>query len=99
MDHIALGKRLRDARERRSLSQQAAADELGLPRTAVTLIEGGRGEFPPASLRSLQASTEPSVGELLSPGEPQDDPLVVLYRQAPQMRNDPGVKLAVERCL
>jgi Zn-dependent peptidase ImmA (M78 family)/transcriptional regulator with XRE-family HTH domain len=99
MDHIALGKRLREARERRTLSQQAAADELGLPRTAVTLIEGGQRQVSTSELTKFAGFYRLSIGELLSPDEPQDDPLVVLYRQAPQMRNDPGVKLAVERCL
>ena len=41
MDAAQLGRRLRAARDRRGLSQQAVADELGLPRTAITNIETG----------------------------------------------------------
>ena len=36
-----LGRSLRLAREARCLSQQAVADAIGLPRTAVTGLEGG----------------------------------------------------------
>ena len=36
-----LGSRLRRARESRGLSQQAAAQALDLPRTAVTQLEAG----------------------------------------------------------
>jgi Zn-dependent peptidase ImmA (M78 family)/DNA-binding XRE family transcriptional regulator len=99
MDHIALGKRLRETRERRGLSQQAVAEKLGLPRTAVTLIEGAQRQVSTNELTKFVELYRMSISELLSPNEPRDDPLVVLYRLAPQMRNDPGIKLAVERCL
>jgi transcriptional regulator with XRE-family HTH domain len=41
MDAAQLGSRLRAARDRRGLSQQAVADALGLPSTAITNIETG----------------------------------------------------------
>jgi cytoskeletal protein RodZ len=41
MDAAQLGDRLRAARDRLGLSQQAVADALALPRTAITNIETG----------------------------------------------------------
>ena len=41
MNPVNLGKQLRAARKARGLTQQAAADLLGLTRTAVTQIEAG----------------------------------------------------------
>jgi Zn-dependent peptidase ImmA (M78 family)/transcriptional regulator with XRE-family HTH domain len=99
MDHVALGRRLREARERRELSQQAVADALELHRTAITLIEGGQRQVSTAELTKFSGLYRMSVGELLSSDEPKDDPMVVLYRLAPQLENDPRVKLSVERCL
>ena len=99
MDHIALGRQLRSARERRGLSQQTVADAVGLPRTAVTLVESGQRQVSTAELTRFAELHGMSISELLSPNEPQDDPLVVLYRLAPQMGNDPKIKALVERCL
>jgi len=41
LDQPTLARRLRKAREDRGLTQQDAADALGISRTAVTQIEGG----------------------------------------------------------
>ena len=41
MSNPELARRLREARELASVSQQAAADHVGIPRTAITQIEAG----------------------------------------------------------
>ena len=100
MDHISLGNRLRSAREHASLSQQSVADKLGLQRTAVTLIESGQRQVSTSELTHFANLYRRSIAELLDPGETfTEDYLVVLYRLAPELENDPRVKQDVEICL
>ena len=68
-DAAQLGPRLRDAREKRGLSQQAVAEALGLPRTAVTNIETGN--------RSLSTKALPLVEDT---DECQSNPLAPLWQ-------------------
>ncbi|CAM3686784.1 helix-turn-helix domain-containing protein [Micrococcus flavus] len=49
----ALGSRLRAARERRGLSQQALADAVGLDRTMVNRIEGGQRKVTALELAAI----------------------------------------------
>lgn len=100
MDHINLGNRLRSARERSGLSQQAVADKLGLHRTAVTLIESGQRQVSTIELTRFAALYRSSIPELLDPGEKfAEEYLVVLHRLAPELQDDPEVKRDVETCL
>jgi Zn-dependent peptidase ImmA (M78 family)/DNA-binding XRE family transcriptional regulator len=100
MDHISLGNRLRAARERSGLSQQAVADKLSLQRTAISLIEGGQRQVSTIELTRFATLYRRSVAELLNPSEKfTEDYLVVLHRLAPELQNDPQVKLDVETCL
>lgn len=97
MDPINLGNRLRSARDRSGLSQQAVADKLGLPRTAVTLIESGQRQVSTRELTGFAALYRRSIAELLEPGEAfAEDHLVVLHRLAPALQDDPQVKRDVE---
>jgi transcriptional regulator with XRE-family HTH domain len=62
---LALGKRVRELREKRGFSQEAFADLCGLHRTAMSLIE--RGQRTP-SLRTLVTLSQGfgiSLSELL----------------------------------
>jgi Zn-dependent peptidase ImmA (M78 family)/DNA-binding XRE family transcriptional regulator len=100
MDRISLGNRLRAARERSGLSQQAVADKLGLQRTAVTLIEGGQRQVSTIELTQFATLYHRSVADLLNPSEKfAEDYLVVLHRLAPELQNDPQIKRDVETCL
>ncbi len=53
IDATQLGSRLRSARERRALSQQAVADALGVQRTAITNIETGNRSVSTLELARL----------------------------------------------
>ena len=53
VDAMQLGNRLRAARERCRLSQQAVADALDLPRTAVTNMESGSRSVSTLELTKL----------------------------------------------
>ena len=50
-----IGRRIREARERRDISQQKVADALGIPRTAVTNIEAGARNVSTLELTKLGA--------------------------------------------
>ena len=52
---LALGKRMRELRDKQGLSQEAFADHCGLHRTAVSLIE--RGKRVPSLTTLLTIST------------------------------------------
>lgn len=100
MDPISVGNRLRAARERSGLSQQEVADHLGLQRTAVTLIESGQRHVSTTELAQLATLYRRSISELLEQGDRfEEDYAVVLYRRAPELANEPKVKVDVENCL
>ncbi len=100
MDHVRLGNRLRSARELAGLSQQSVADKLGLQRTAVTLVESGQRQVSTSELTHFATLYRRSIAELIDPDEKfSEDYLVVLYRLAPELQNDPLVKQDVEVCL
>ena len=53
MEAEELGRRLRVAREARGLSQQAVANALDLPRTAITQMEAGNRSVSTLELTKL----------------------------------------------
>jgi len=53
MNPIELTNRLRKARDSRGISQQSAAKFVGLPRTAITQIEGGNRSVSTLELTKL----------------------------------------------
>ena len=101
MDPRELGRRLRLAREARGLSQQAVADALGLPRTAVTGLEGGRRSVSTLELTRLAELYLRSVGHFLDEGtrDEDEDLLVALQRAVPRLEQAPGTDEQVVRCV
>lgn len=67
MQHIllALGKRLRELRAEKGLSQEAFADHCGLHRTAMSLIERGKRVPSLRTLLTLSQGFGISLSELL----------------------------------
>lgn len=53
MDYAELGRRIRLARETASLSQDDVAKHLGLPRSAISLIEGGKRKVDSLELQKF----------------------------------------------
>ena len=101
MEAVELGHRLRSAREARGLSQQAVADAIGLPRTAVTQMEAGNRSVSTLELSKLSALFLVSVSELLQEGVNQrdEDVLVALHRAAPGLERDSTTHQEVVRCV
>jgi Zn-dependent peptidase ImmA (M78 family)/transcriptional regulator with XRE-family HTH domain len=100
MDAAQLGNRLRAARDRRGLSQQAVADALGLPRTAITNIETGARAVSTLEITKLADLYGQTPACFLSPNEQEaEDLLVVLHRTAPEIEGTPEIKAEVSRIL
>ncbi|MBK9039201.1 MAG: helix-turn-helix domain-containing protein [Bdellovibrionales bacterium] len=95
-----LGRRLREARENCGLSQQVAADSIGIPRTAVTQLEAGNRAVSTLELAQLAELYKQPVANFF--GEQplhEDDLLVALHRLAPGLDTRSDIKEQVERCL
>ena len=100
MDAAQLGNRLRAARDRRGLSQQAVADALGLPRTAITNIETGARAVSTLEMTKLADLYGQTLAYFLSPNEEAtEDLLVVLHRVAPDIAKAPETEREVSRIL
>lgn len=63
-----IGRRLQDARKIKGLTQQDAADALGVARTTITALEKGDRKVQPAELVRLAALYGRTVGDLLRHG-------------------------------
>ncbi len=85
MEPKELGQRLRTAREARGMTQQAAAEEIGLTRTAVTQLEAGRRSVSTLELTKLSRLYIRPVTDFLQKNSRDEDKdaLAALYRAAP----------------
>ncbi len=101
MDARDLGSRLRSARESRGLSQQAVAQAIGLPRTAITQLEAGSRSVSTLELTRLSELYLRTVTDLLRevPTDGDRDVLVALHRAAPGLEDDPATREQVARCV
>lgn len=78
----ALGARLREAREYRGFSQDEVARHLGIPRSAVSLIETGSRRVEALELQRLAQLFDCSMEELTGSPEPTRDESVRLLARA-----------------
>lgn len=101
MDARDLGSRLRSARESRGLSQQAVAQAVGLPRTAITQLEAGSRSVSTLELTRLSELYLRAVADLLQEGPTDEDRdvLVALHRAAPGLEDDPATRVQAARCV
>lgn len=101
MDSNELGRRLRAAREARGLSQQAAADAIGVPRTAITQMEAGNRSVSTLELTKLAGLYQRPVTHFLEEAveAEEEDVLVALHRIAPGLEQDRSVRKQVDRCV
>ena len=101
VDATQLRTRMRMARKRRGLSQQAVADALEVPRTAVSAMEGGSRAVSTLELAKLAELLQYSEAFFLASNEEPEaeDLIVVLHRSLPEMKQMPEVDAAVRRIL
>lgn len=100
MDAAQLGSRLRAARDRRGLSQQAVADALGLPRTAITNIETGARAVSTLEMTKLADLYGQTPSYFLAANEQAAEDLsVVLHRALPEIQGTPQIEKEIRRIL
>lgn len=87
MDYAELSRRIRRAREEASLSQDVVAQHLGLPRSAVSLIESGKRKVDSLELQTFSRLVGKSVlffldeesGSVKASDLDEDDPTQILF--------------------
>lgn len=100
MNRLEIARRLREARELASISQNEAADALGLPRTAVTQMEGGNRAVSTLELSSLaELYRRPVRWFLAEAPDVEEDVVVALHRIAPGLDAEPDIRREVDRCV
>ena len=99
MGQQELGKRLKQARELSGISQQHAADTIGIPRTAITQMEAGNRSVSTLELTKLAELYRRPVMYFLedSKEDEGEDVLVALHRIELGLDNDPAVKQQVDQ--
>jgi Zn-dependent peptidase ImmA (M78 family)/transcriptional regulator with XRE-family HTH domain len=93
-----IGRRIREARERRDISQQKVADALGIPRTAVTNIEAGSRNVSTLELTKLAALFTLSAAAFLD-GADVSDLAVVRARALSEAADSPEFGQAIDRMI
>ena len=101
MHSIGLGRRLRAARDARGLSQQVAADALGVPRTAITQIEAGKRSVSTLELTKLAECYRRPISHFFEQAAEGggEDVLIALHRTVPGLERSVGVREQVDRCV
>lgn len=74
-----LGRRLREERERRHITQAFVAERIGLPRSAVSNIEKGKQRLFVHTLLQYAAALEMNPTELIGDLKAPDQPEVRLF--------------------
>lgn len=100
IESTTLGKRLKEARTNCRLTQEAAADSVGIPRTAVVNIEAGKRSVSTLELSKFAALYRRPVStfheaEGVASVETAE---LILARQLPGYQDNPLVKNAVAWC-
>jgi Zn-dependent peptidase ImmA (M78 family)/transcriptional regulator with XRE-family HTH domain len=103
LDPTTLGRRLREARENRRLTQEQVAQAIGVARTALVHIESGKRSLSTLELSSLAKLYHRSASDFFAEDETraslEEDPLLVLHRLSADMFDDPEVNRQVSRCV
>jgi Zn-dependent peptidase ImmA (M78 family)/transcriptional regulator with XRE-family HTH domain len=103
LDPKTLGRRLREARENRRLTQEQAAQAIGVSRTAIVHIESGSRSLSTLELSGLAKLYHRSIADFFGEDETQpareEDPLVVLHRLPRELVDDPKINEQVFRCV
>lgn len=96
-----LAQRLKEAREGSRVTQEQAAEALGLQRTAIAHIEAGNRSVSTIELATLAKLYNRDIAAFFAEDgvTNEDDALVALYRIDSDFRDDPDVKANVTRCI
>ena len=98
IDPRALGRRLREARKSRGLTQQQAADALSVARTTITAVEKGERRTRAEELVRLANLYGRKVNELVSAREPLPD-FAVQFRTATERAGSSRVQEQIDQAV
>lgn len=93
-----IGRRIREARERRGINQQTVADALSIPRTAVTNIEAGTRNVSTLELTKLGALFNLPPAAFFD-GSEVSDLAVIRARALSEATNSPEFGRAIDRMI
>jgi Zn-dependent peptidase ImmA (M78 family)/DNA-binding XRE family transcriptional regulator len=103
LDPITLGRRLREARENSRLTQEAAAEAVGLSRTALVHIEAWKRSLSTLELSQLAKLFHRSVVDFFSEDSTSDgkeeDALIAIPRLTKELVGDEAFQREVLRCM
>ena len=100
LDATKLGKRLSEARSKAGLTQEAVADSLGLPRTALVQLEAGRRAVSTLELVDLAKLYQAPIADFFQDDQAADeDPLVALGRVSDELRGHPATVASIRDCV
>lgn len=104
LDPTTLGRRLRTARENRRLTQEQAAQAIGVSRTALVHIESGKRSLSTLELSGLAKLYHRPIVDFFSEEEAavascEEDPLLIIHRLPTDLTNDPAIEREVSRCV
>lgn len=99
IDLTALGKRLAGARENAGLSQEQAAAAIGIPRSALSLIESGSRGLSTLELAGLAKLYNRPIGYFFEPGPEAEADLLTHCRVAPEFASQPELCGIIEELL
>lgn len=99
-DQTIIGRRLKEARTNCGLTQEAAAESVGIPRTAVVAIEAGKRSLSTLELSQLAKLYHRPVASFFDeePAHAVEPADLILARQLPGYEDNQLVKDAVARC-
>ena len=90
---IALGSRIKEAREYVGLTQQQVADALSLPRSGISDIETGRRKVTAEELKGLADLLKHPVNHFIGESGEVPEDVAVLARTAANLSEDDRMEL------
>ena len=99
INQATLAARLKQSREAASITQEEAANTLGVARTAVVQLEGGNRSVSSLELEKLARLYHRDIADFFtaSSEQPDEGPLVVLHRLAAGL-DEPAIRKQVDLC-
>jgi Zn-dependent peptidase ImmA (M78 family)/transcriptional regulator with XRE-family HTH domain len=100
IDLATIGRRLKEARQNCGVSQEAAAEAIGVPRTAIVHLEAGNRSISTIELAELaQLYRRPVAGFLAEDETQEEDFLVALHRLTGEGLSSKDLEREVTRCV
>lgn len=99
IDTNELARRLRQAREEAGISQQAAADAIGIHRSSVTQLESGNRAVTTLELTKLAVLYGREISWFLAARAPEEDDVLVALHRATGPESSPQSRRQIDRCV